>query len=112
MLEAHPNEGLDSNYCRNPIGFPTIWCVTETNAEGMLTDYEFCSPHPQDDIVGKCPKEGVLMPELQSEQAEIRVFCVDDNKELTPKDVKFNYVKDKDKNEDNWWKSQLRAFNR
>ena len=40
-LISHPNDGLDSNYCRNPGGlYHTMWCMT-TDA---LVPKEECIP--------------------------------------------------------------------
>lgn len=42
--ENRHNEGLDSNYCRNPDGesAATIWCFTTT--AGFFTRWEYCDP--------------------------------------------------------------------
>ena len=36
----YPNSGLDSNYCRNPDGEPSIWCYTTDSSKR----WEYCDP--------------------------------------------------------------------
>ena len=46
MPSENPNSGLEENFCRNPDGEPTIWCLTTDPTE----KWEFCDPMSQADM--------------------------------------------------------------
>lgn len=65
--ENYQNSGLDSNYCRNPDGEPTIWCFT-TDSESR---WEFCDPISQEcEECNECEEndgESLIIDQLTAE---------------------------------------------
>jgi hypothetical protein len=75
--DDYPNDGLDSNFCRNPDGEARAWCYTmDPNTRWELCDIPVCGSN-----LGRSPTAPILKPVIApapKPMAPVSVSCISD----------------------------------